>query len=246
MKKLILGIAVLFLIVYGIFEFIERLDAVENNESGVKYDQQLNQDQPDQPGQPDEPKKPEMLTITPDQAFKGNLLLINRKYPVPDNAELPEIVNLFKRKDLLKGFGILDNSIELPLDMVDKFSNMVQAAKKDGVTHFLISSGYRDNEKQQELYETLEKGVANPPGHSEHNLGLSMDIGSSLGMMKDAPEGKWLEQNAWKYGFILRFPEDKKDITGVMYELGISATWGCPIARLCKSMTLYWNNIWTI
>lgn len=159
-----------------------------------------------------------MLTLDRSEIYKGDLLLINTQYPVSNHAEIPEAVNLFEQKHLVDGFGISDNSIELPIDMLERFTAMIEWAHAEGVSHFLINSGYRDLEKQAELYEQLGSKQANPPGYSEHNLGLSMDIGSSLGLMKDAPEGKWLENNAWKHGFILRYREHKTNITGVMYE----------------------------
>lgn len=95
---------------------------------------------------------------------------------------------------------------------------MVEAAAGEGVSQFLISSGYRDTDKQKQLYEEKGADYALPPGHSEHNLGLSLDIGSSQMEMSRAPEGRWLEANAWDYGFILRYPKDKSDITGIQYE----------------------------
>nr|WP_233167302.1 M15 family metallopeptidase [Paenibacillus roseus] len=213
------------LIGYGVFEYQQRPAAVEDKWADVHHDPRHEQDSrndgqegQDQQGQQDQPEEQAKLTISSDEVRKGSLLLINRQYPVSEDGVLPEIVSLFQRKDLVKGFGILDNSVQLPLDLVQKFSVIVESAKNDGVTHFLITSGYRDNEQQRELYEKMGADYANPAGHSEHNLGLSLDIGSTVGMMKDAPEGKWLEQNAWKYGFVLRYPEDKTDITGVLYE----------------------------
>lgn len=60
--------------------------------------------------------------------------------------------------------------------------------------------------------------TALPAGYSEHNLGLSLDVGTTQTTMAKAPEGEWVENNAWKFGFILRYPEDKSDITGIQYE----------------------------
>ena len=57
-----------------------------------------------------------------------------------------------------------------------------------------------------------------PAGASEHNSGLALDVGSSFMKMESAPEGKWLEKNAWRYGFILRYPKDKTEVTGIQYE----------------------------
>lgn len=158
------------------------------------------------------------ITISNNQIYTGNLLLINKQYPVHPDAEASEVVNLSQHERLIQGFGLMDNSIQLSTDMVNKFSTMVEAARKEGVSHFIVNSGYRDNEKQNELYEQLGAEIAMPAGYSEHNLGLSIDIGSTLGKMAQAPEGRWLEQNAWKYGFILRYPPDKTDITGIQHE----------------------------
>ncbi|REE80177.1 D-Ala-D-Ala carboxypeptidase [Paenibacillus taihuensis] len=159
-----------------------------------------------------------VLNVEKDDIYKGDLLLVNSQHAVPKGLKVPQVVNLFDHQELLDGFGILDTSIELPLEMLERFDDMIEAARADGVSHFQINSGYRDKAKQAELYEKLGSDQANPPGYSEHNLGLSMDIGSSQAAMKDAPEGKWLKENAWKYGFVLRYPEDKTDITGIMSE----------------------------
>jgi hypothetical protein len=62
------------------------------------------------------------------------------------------------------------------------------------------------------------------PGQSEHQTGLALDLASQSGKctlstcFKDTDEGKWLNENAWKYGFILRYPEGKEEITGYMFE----------------------------
>lgn len=66
----------------------------------------------------------------------------------------------------------------------------------------------------------MRKGsdYALPAGFSEHNMGLSLDIGSTQMEMNQAPEGKWLMDHAWKYGFVLRYPKDKTAITGIQYE----------------------------
>ena len=57
-----------------------------------------------------------------------------------------------------------------------------------------------------------------PAGYSEHNLGLSLDVGSTQKKMEKAPEGKWIEENVWKHGFVLRYPKNKSNITGIHYE----------------------------
>jgi len=105
---------------------------------------------------------------------------------------------------------------------------------------FKISSGYRTIERQTALYqqrinELLAAGFAqadaesiaasqvSPPGTSEHNLGLGVDIVSAgTGKLDETfeqtAEFKWLMENCTEYGFILRYPKDKEEITKVTYE----------------------------
>lgn len=159
------------------------------------------------------------IEVTKSMIFEGDLLLVNKDHPVPEGLHPEaEAVSLVQHADLIDGFGVLDNSILLSPRLVEQFTRMVKAAEKDGVHQFLISSGYRDESKQDELYREMGSKRALPAGYSEHNLGLSLDIGSSQGEMSEAPEGLWLKKHAWKYGFILRYPEDKTAITGIRFE----------------------------
>ncbi|MNJ47535.1 D-alanyl-D-alanine carboxypeptidase [compost metagenome] len=114
---------------------------------------------------------------------------------------------------------------------------MVKDAAKQGVNHFIISSGYRDFEKQNQLYEEKGADYALPAGYSEHNLGLSLDIGSTEMEMSKAEEGKWLQNNAWKYGFILRYPSNKTELTGIRYE-----PWHFRYVGLPHSAMMYKND----
>ncbi|CAH1223015.1 M15 family metallopeptidase [Paenibacillus sp. JJ-223] len=150
--------------------------------------------------------------------YQGDLLLVNKEYPVHAEGVRKDIVRLADERDLDRGYGILDRDIQLSRKVAEAFRQMVEAAGEEGVRYFLISSGYRGFDKQQQLYEEKGSDYALPAGHSEHNLGLSLDIGSSLGAMSEAPEGAWLQENAWKYGFILRYPKNKVNITGIQYE----------------------------
>ena len=98
---------------------------------------------------------------------------------------------------------------------------------------FVAFSGFRSYEYQTTLYnnyvnrdgkEAADRYSARP-GHSEHQTGLAFDIGEKsqqdLWLTADfgeTPAGKWLADNAHNYGFILRYPEGKEDVTGFMYE----------------------------
>ncbi|NOU94697.1 VanY-A/VanY-F/VanY-M family D-Ala-D-Ala carboxypeptidase [Paenibacillus sp. LMG 31456] len=163
-------------------------------------------------------KKDLTVKVERDQIYQGNLILVNKEYPIHQLGIKSDVVKLAQHKELVKGYGLLDNTIRLSQSVAQTFSTMIQAAEKDGVRHFLISSGYRDTKEQSQLYKEIGADYALPAGYSEHNLGLSLDIGSSQMEMNQAPEGKWLEKHAWKYGFILRYPKDKTAITGIQYE----------------------------
>ncbi|WP_088351056.1 M15 family metallopeptidase [Bacillus cereus] len=160
----------------------------------------------------------ERKEITKEQIYKGDLLLVNRDYPVKKDSIRSDIINVNHNSELVRGYVIFDRNLRLSKDVVKKFLNVVDAAGKENVNHFLISSGYRDFQEQKQLYEKMGSDYALPAGYSEHNLGLSLDIGSTQKKMEKAPEGKWIEENVWKHGFILRYPKNKSNITGIQYE----------------------------
>lgn len=117
--------------------------------------------------------------------------------------------------------------------------DMLAAAEKEGL-HPLVISAYRSYDDQKKIfndtmtewvnkgytmydsYEETKKSVA-IPGTSEHAAGLAVDITASsyTGLddkQFDTAETKWLIEHCWEYGFILRYPRDKVDITGIIFE----------------------------
>ncbi|MEO4054757.1 M15 family metallopeptidase [Solibacillus sp. CAU 1738] len=159
------------------------------------------------------------VEIPVEQIYQGNLLLVNSNHPVHDEGIKSDIINLIDaRQGLIKGYGLYNGVTYLSEDIESKFSDMVLDAEKDGVSSFLITSGFRTLDEQTKLYQEMGPNRALPAGYSEHNLGLSLDVGSTQGMMEVAPEGKWIAENAWQYGFTLRYPADKTNITGIMNE----------------------------
>lgn len=207
------GFLLLFLLCLG-FAFINKALFFQGKVESQKYDQN-HKDHIDKRGTSE---SIQTKTITKEQIYQGNLLLINSKYPVRQESVKSDIVNLSIHNELVKGYGLLDKNIYLSKEIAQKFSEMVNDAEKEGVNHFLIDSGYRTFSEQNKLYKEMGPSYALPAGYSEHNSGLSLDVGSSLTKMDRAPEGKWLKENAWKYGFILRYPKDKTDVTGIQYE----------------------------
>jgi hypothetical protein len=102
---------------------------------------------------------------------------------------------------------------------------MFEAAKQDGIRLF-VKSGYRSYVDQKVIYNGYVKrdGKAAAdtysarPGHSEHQTGLAFDLNSLSISFENTAEGKWLAENCYKYGFIIRYPKGKENITGYIYE----------------------------
>ncbi|MFA1710485.1 VanY-A/VanY-F/VanY-M family D-Ala-D-Ala carboxypeptidase [Peribacillus frigoritolerans] len=178
------------------------------------------------------------IEITEEQIHQGKLLLVNSEYAVQQTGIQSDIINLFTYKELNAGYQLLNNEIKLSEEIAGEFTEMMAAAEEDGVSNFLISSGYRDFDEQSGLYKEMGADYALPAGHSEHNLGLALDVGSTQMKMKEAPEGEWIEENAWKNGFILRYPANKTDITGIQYEPWHIRYVGLPHSAIMQGMNL--------
>ncbi len=126
---------------------------------------------------------------------------------------------------------------------------MKEAAKKDGISLKIIS-GFRTYEYQKSTFnywvnlygEDYARKVSAVPGHSEHQTGMAMDIGGTHGYDLDSkfintPEGKWLKKNSHKYGFIIRYPKDKINITKYNYE-----PWHVRYVGVSNATEMYNNN----
>ncbi|MCR5042250.1 MAG: M15 family metallopeptidase [Clostridia bacterium] len=162
---------------------------------------------------------PERTLVDPE----GDLLvLVNRFYCVREDY-VPELER-----------AVAGYEEYLQPEAARAYSSMYFDARSSGVELYPCS-GYRSYEHQKKNYEEkiaeyAEQGytreecealAANsimPPGSSEHTLGLAMDIGWVSADFENGAAYEWLCAHAWEYGFILRYPSDKADITGVKYE----------------------------
>ncbi|MCH5189994.1 MAG: D-alanyl-D-alanine carboxypeptidase family protein [Oscillospiraceae bacterium] len=105
------------------------------------------------------------------------------------------------------------------------FNTMSAAAKKDGLNIY-ISSGFRSYSTQNRIYNNYVNNYGRTsadtfsarPGHSEHQSGLAVDVNIISDAFIGTPEAIWLNNNCYKYGFILRYPQGKSNETGYKYE----------------------------
>ena len=147
------------------------------------------------------------------------LILVNSEYKVPEGWE-SEFVTLSRG------------------EMVDKriypdLQDMFDTALSEGID-LVVRSGYRSEKEQKEILiekigsfrkegygntEAAEKAtdLVSMPGTSEHQLGIAVDINAENGTEKNKAY-KWLSENSYRFGFIVRYPSGKSHITGISYE----------------------------
>jgi D-alanyl-D-alanine carboxypeptidase len=112
---------------------------------------------------------------------------------------------------------------ELRQEASDAVVAMFDAALAEAGLELASNSAYRSYSAQEEVYDGDDLTTARP-GFSEHQTGLTMDIGAASGdcslaeCFADTPEGAWLRDNAWRFGFIMRYPADKTGVTGYSFE----------------------------
>ena len=98
------------------------------------------------------------------------------------------------------------------------------SAKDNTSQNVSVMSSYRDVQKQKQVFDNTqasEKGNAAPAGFSEHETGLALDlyvIGFAGKNFVKTDAGKWINENCWREGFIIRYPPSKKNVTGYSYE----------------------------
>ena len=135
--------------------------------------------------------------------YVNGILIVNKTYSVP--------------KDYNPG--------SLTIEAKNAFDEMQKSASNDNIKLW-IASGYRSYSLQTSLYNNyvLKDGKEKAdtysarPGHSEHQTGLAMDLNIIDSSFEGTPEAIWIASNCYKYGFIVRYPKGKENITGYKYE----------------------------
>ena len=133
----------------------------------------------------------------------------------------------------IDGYLIANKTYSLPstynpgiLSITKENADKMFADSRKQNLNIYISSGFRSYSRQKSIYERYVSydGVAGADtysaraGHSEHQSGLAFDVNQINSTFNDTKEAKWLHQNCYKYGFILRYPKGKTNETGYVYE----------------------------
>lgn len=156
--------------------------------------------------------------------YIGEILIANKTYNLPSGYNPGNLLSVF----------------------TENFNKMASDAKKEGINLNIIS-GFRSYSRQQSIYnnyvskdgQTAADRYSARPGHSEHQTGLAADINSLSQSFENTNEGKWLNNNCYKYGFIIRFVKDKENETGYMFE-----PWHIRYVGVDVATKLYNNGNW--
>jgi D-alanyl-D-alanine carboxypeptidase len=155
-----------------------------------------------------------------DTSAEWNLILVNCNHYIPDNYQV-ELTQL-------------SNGKKVDSRIYPELQQMFNDARSEGLSLF-VREGYRTTEDQQRIMDDKIKEYENQeyskkeakkmaeeyvaiPGTSEHQLGLSVDINADTTKCSSDKVYQWLDENAYKYGFVKRYPSDKTDITGISNE----------------------------
>lgn len=151
---------------------------------------------------------------------KGTSMLVNKYHALTKDYQASDIIKTSAT------YSYANN--ELNREAYEAYKNLAEAAKTDGYT-ILILSSYRDYDYQDKLWNQRKQSYgtrkadeyAARAGSSEHETGYAIDVADyhdKNDSFKDTESYQWMLNNSYKYGFILRYPEGKEDITGYKFE----------------------------
>ena len=174
---------------------------------------------------------------------KKELMLVNKYYQLDESYQPETLVTI----PTTYAYGEA-GSKKVTEDTYNAFIKLWEASNNEGY-YLMVSSSYRDFDHQQRVYDEYEESrgkdyadtIAARAGHSEHQTGYTIDmfqIGTTQSTFHTTESYNWLINNAHKYGFILRYPEDKEEITGYNFE-----SWHYRYVGIDAATYIYENNI---
>jgi D-alanyl-D-alanine carboxypeptidase len=144
-------------------------------------------------------------------------IIVNASHPLPLDWVPDDLVDLWKVQP--RHYHLYPRPTRLASCAAEAANKLFANAEQQGFEDFMVLSAYRDSEYQAGLFADSSDGYVARPGCSEHQTGLAMDVAQlEHGMALDDVHRAWLADNCWEYGFIVRYPEGREDITGIPAE----------------------------
>ena len=231
-RKIVLAVLSVLLVAAlcgGVFAFIEYGGELEIPSVSSKPEE--TEPKPEEPSVPSEPEIPEeiepepVVPEVPEESEPEEPVVPEEPVePEPEKPEIPKdewFMILVNRQNLLPAdFSVETVVIDEQNHTVDAriaadLSALIAAGESEGLD-FVFYTAFRSIGKQNELFREGKTDV--PGGAGEHNTGLAVDIGCAKSDFVGSPEEKWLLEHAHEFGFILRYPADKTEITGFAHE----------------------------
>lgn len=222
-KKILIPLGIVLLIVSGVFGLMKFKDVFNEEVAQSNVAVQEPESEQNTNEAPTGFNKAQYSTDEPGSIW----WVVNKTRPLPDGYVPPDLVV----PDVRLRLGESSEQMQVSNTVVPALKEMFAAASAEGVS-LVFGSGYRSEALQRQFYngyvaadgqESADRLSARP-GTSEHQTGLAFDATSPNGTchletcFEDTPEGTWLRNNAYKYGFIIRYAKGKESVTGYSYE----------------------------
>lgn len=164
-----------------------------------------------------------------DQIARGPLILVNNEH-LCEFLEDNSLISVYDKKGT--GYKVSDTTVKIQASIIDPFNEMMETFYQfTGYSDVMAASGYRSKEHQTRIFNNnaLENGLTQAekwiarPGGSEHHTGYVIDLSiyTEQGLSLDydgTGECRWINANCQEYGFVVRYPQDKTELTGIDYE----------------------------
>ena len=185
-------------------------------------------------GNPDLPSaaqhQTEYVTVASDEIYRGPLILVNAEtaYRFPEDET--EISSVYEEKN--EYYKVSSRSEALHGEALKALNEMTAAFfEETGLDDIMVNSSYRTMDEQRKVYESTvqirgeeyAQTYVSMPGYSEHHTGLAADLAiytdeGSMYTFDGRAEYNWIYEHCAEFGFVMRYPENKTDITGIGYE----------------------------
>jgi D-alanyl-D-alanine carboxypeptidase len=232
----LMAIAVTFVLLLLVFAILLSINVVmalrddpelpDDTEQTPPADNNPTPEDPDGNDTPDIPTSPEdnvkTETVSSDQINQGNLILVNLSHVYKFPASEAHLIDIYANQKLAQTHEVYyqlggkeNYKLYMETTAYAAMNKMlIEFSNQSGLTNVLMESAYRSYDYQKKLYDG---GGSTPPGYSDSHAGLSCSL-SVLGQTKDFATDesyRWIYDNCYKYGFVVRYPADKVGQTGV-------------------------------